>query len=101
MGSLYQEHCNSIEEVNRECESCVHLLKEKYQPDRGRVSKGQASGLENNYKECAVMFATLERIGIGRLHLNHKGPFFILNVQTNFVILVPIFSKKYQKLIYE
>ena len=63
--------------MNCECESCVHLLKEKYQPQLRRVSKGHSSGLEQNYKECAAMFTTLEGIPIARSHLHDKGQFLL------------------------
>ena len=50
LGSLYQEYCKSIEGINNECDSCIHLLKDKYQSERRKVLRCQTSGLEQLYK---------------------------------------------------
>ena len=61
LGSLYQEYSKSIEGINNECNSCIHLLKDKYQSERRKVLSCQTSGLEQLYKECSTMFSKLKQ----------------------------------------
>ena len=80
----------------------LHALAEKkYQAEIHRVRKGQASSLEHIYKECAEILTTLEGITIARPHFCEKASiYFIVNYQTNSVMLVLTFSKNFWKLIH-
>ena len=75
LGSLYQEYCKSIEGINNECDSCIHLLKDKYQSERRKVLRCQTSGLEQLYKECSTMFSKLKGCETVLSNLKDKGQF--------------------------
>ena len=75
LGSLYQEYSKSIEGINNECNSCIHLLKDKYQSERRKVLSCQTSGLEQLYKECSTMFSKLKGCETVYPNLKDKGQF--------------------------
>ena len=75
LGSLYQDYSNSIEGIKNECDSCIHLLKDKYQSDRRKVLRCQTSGLEQLYKECSTMFSKLKGCDTVHANLKDKGQF--------------------------
>ena len=59
LGSLYQEYSKAIEGINNS-DSCIRLLKDKYQSERRKVVLCQTSGLEQLYKECSTMFSKMK-----------------------------------------
>ena len=75
MGSLYQEYSKSIEEIINECNSCIQLLKHKYQSERRKVLSCQTSWLEQLYKECSTMFSKLKGCETVYPNLKDKGQF--------------------------
>ena len=75
LGSLYQDYSKSIEGRTNECNSCIHLLKDKYQSDRRKVLRCQTSGLEQLYKECSTMFSKLKGCDTVHTNLKDKGQF--------------------------
>ena len=75
MGSLYLEYTISIERLQQESQSCIHLLEDKYQSERRKVMQQQTSGLEHLFKQCQAMFSTLGKLSIVRHLLKNKGQF--------------------------
>ena len=75
MGSLYQDYSNSIEGIKNECDSCIHLLKDKYLSDRRKVLRCQTKGLEQLYKECSTMFSKLKGCDTVHTNLKDEGQF--------------------------
>ena len=75
LGSLYRDYSNSIEGIKNECDSCIHLLKDKYQSDRRKVLLCQTSGLEQLYKECSTIFSKLNGCETVHSNLKDKGQF--------------------------
>ena len=59
LGSLYQDYSKAIEGMKKECDSCIHSLKDKYKSERREVVQGRTSGLEQLYKECSTMFSKM------------------------------------------
>ena len=55
LGSLFQEYNKVLERINKERDSCIHLLKDKYQSERRNVLRCQTSGLEELYKELSLI----------------------------------------------
>ena len=43
LGSLYQDYSKSIEGINNEFNSYIHLLKDKYHSERGKVLRCQTA----------------------------------------------------------
>ena len=76
LGSLYQDYSKAIEGINTECDSCIRLLKDKYQSERRKVLNCQTSGLEQLYKECSTIFGKLKSCSTVYHHLKDKGQFF-------------------------
>ena len=73
LGSLFQEYNKALKRINKERDSCIHLLKDKYQSERRNVLRCQTSGLEQLYKECSTMFSNLKGYPKVQLHLKDKG----------------------------
>ena len=86
MGSLYQDHTKSNEGITNECNSYIHLLKDKYQSERRKVLRCQTSGLDQLYKECSTLFSKLKGCEIVHPNWKAKGqslPYCKLSDQIN------------------
>ena len=75
LGSLYQEYTRAIEQMKRECQSCIHLIKENYHSERRKVVQLQTSGLEHLFKQCQTLFPVLGKYPTERNLLIDKGQF--------------------------
>ena len=75
LGSLHLDHSKSIEEMQHECESCIHLLKDKNQSERRKVMQHQTSSLEDLYQECGAIFKPLPGFSVIQRQMNDKSDF--------------------------
>ena len=75
LGSLCQDYSKYIEGINNECLSCIHLLKDKYQPERRKVLHCQTKDLEQFFKECSTMLSKLKGCSTVHLLLTDKCQF--------------------------
>ena len=75
MGSLYQAYTRAIEQIKRECQSCIHLIKERHQSERRKVLQLQTSGLEHLFKQSQTLFPVLGKYPTVRNLLIDKGEF--------------------------
>ena len=71
-GSLYQDYSKALVGIKNECDSCIRLLKDKYQSERRKVVQCQTSSLEQLYKECSTMFNKMKRCSTVYFHLKMK-----------------------------
>ena len=75
LGSLFLDYSKSIEEMKHECESCIHLLKDKYQSERRKVMQHQTSSLEELYQECGSIFKPLPGLSVIQRQMKDKSHF--------------------------
>ena len=75
VGSLYQDYSESIEGITNESDSCIHLLKDKYQSERRKVLRCQTSGLKQLNKEYSTLFSKLKRCETVHPNLKDKSQF--------------------------
>ena len=75
LGSLYQDYSESIERVTNESDSCIYLLKDKYQSERRQFLRCQTSGFEQLNKECSTMFNKLKGCSTVLFYLKDKCQF--------------------------
>ena len=77
-----------------ECESCIHLLKDKYQSER-QLMQLQTSSVEELYQECGAIFKPLPDFSVIQQQTRIKVTFYaIVNCQTKFSMLVIKSMKK-------
>ena len=76
LGSLYQDYTESVEGIKNKCEHCIHLLKDRYQPERRKVTQQQTCEVDELYKECGTLFKILST-GSARVQaqLKDRGKF--------------------------
>ena len=85
LGSLSLDYSKSIEEMKHECESCIHLLKDKYQSERRKVTQHQTSSLEELYQECGAIFKPLPGFSVIQQQIKDKVTFYaIVNCKIKF-----------------
>ena len=63
--------------MKHECESCIHLLKDKYQSERRKVmqNKTSSSSLEELYQECGAIFKPLPGLSVIQQQMKDKSHF--------------------------
>ena len=61
--------------MEHECESCFHVLKDKYQSERRNVMQHQTNSLEEFYKECGAIFKPLPGFSVNQQQIKDKSHF--------------------------
>ena len=56
-----------------ECDSCIHLLKDKYQSERRQVMQHQTSSLEEHKQECRVLSKPLPGFSVIQRQMKDKS----------------------------
>ena len=59
--------------MKHECESCIHLLKDKYQSERRKVMQHQTNSLEELYQECGAIFKPLPGFSVIQRQIQDKS----------------------------